>query len=195
MMAVGRRSNADVLNVDKSGIEVDPRGYIKVNDNMETSRKNIFAVGDIVGKQMFTHMANRAAAIAADNVMHGSENKVDFTVVPHAVYSHPQIASVGMREEEARREYDIGVGTAMYKDIAKGEALLDTDSFAKVVIDKKTGNLLGFHIIGPEAPELIQEVVNAMKSGGGSGELYDGIHIHPALTELIPTALNAAASD
>jgi mycothione reductase len=193
MMAVGRRSNADILSVEKAGIELDARGYIKVNDFMETSRKNIFAVGDIVGKQMFTHMASRAAALVADNFLHGAKNKVDFTFVPHAVYSHPQIASVGLKEEEARKNHDVGVGMAKYNDIAKGEALLDTDSFAKVLVDKKTGKLLGFHIIGPEAPELIQEVVNAMKSGGGAGELYDGIHIHPALSELIPTTLNAAA--
>jgi mycothione reductase len=190
MVAVGRRSNADTLEVGKAGVEVDQRGYIKVNDFMETSRKNIFAFGDIIGRQMFTHMATRAAAIVADNVLHDSGIKVDFTVVPHAVYSYPQIASVGLKEEEARRDHDVTVGVAMYSDIAKGEALMDADSFAKAVMDKKTGGLLGFHIIGPEAPNLIQEVVNAMGSGGGTGEIFDGIHIHPALSELIPVTLN-----
>ncbi|MBN1644278.1 MAG: FAD-dependent oxidoreductase, partial [Dehalococcoidales bacterium] len=195
MMAVGRRSNADLLHLDKAGIEVDNRGFIKVDDFMETSRKNIYAVGDIVGKQMFTHMANRAAAIVADNLMQDSKNKVDFNIVPHAVYSYPQIASVGLREEEARKEHDIRVGTAMFSDIAKGEALMDTESFAKAIVDKGAGRLLGFHVIGPAAPEIIQEVVVAMTSGGGIDEIYNGIHIHPAITELVPVALNAALSE
>ena len=192
MMAVGRRSNADLLKVENTGVEVDKRGFIRVNDRMETSKKNIYAVGDANGQQMFTHMANREAAIVAHNVLHGSDMEVDYSAVPHAVYSHPQIASVGLREEEARKEHDIIVGRTAYYDVAKGEAMMETDGFAKAIIEKETDTILGFHIIGPYAPELIQEVVNAMTSGGDADELNEGIHIHPALSELIPTTVNSA---
>jgi mycothione reductase len=191
MMAVGRRSNADLLEVENTGVARDARGFIRVNERMETSRKNIFAVGDANGQQMFTHMANREAAIVAHNVLHGADMVVDYSAVPHAVYSHPQIASVGLREEEARKDHDIIVGRTRYLDIAKGEAMMEADGFAKAIVEKGTDKILGFHIIGPYAPELIQEVVNAMTSGGGIEELNQGIHIHPALSELIPTTVNS----
>lgn len=189
MLAVGRRSNADTLNLDSTGVEVDERGFIKVNQRLETSRKQVYAIGDIIGRQMFTHMANVEAATVAHNVMHGAEVEVDFNSVPHAVYSHPQIASIGLKEEEARQQHKIAVGTVQYSDIAKGEAMLETDGFAKAIVDAETEKILGFHIIGPYAPELIQEVNNAIKSGG-IDELNQGIHIHPALSELIPATIN-----
>jgi mycothione reductase len=190
LVAVGRQSNADVLQVDKTGVEVDERGFIKVNERMETNRKNIFAVGDVNGREMFTHMANREAAIVAHDVLHGADMAVDYGAVPHAVYSYPQIASVGLGEEAARRDHDILVGTTTYYETAKGEALMETEGFAKAIVEKETGKILGLHIIGPYAPELIQEAVNAMTSGGDVDEINKGIHIHPALSELVPIAVN-----
>jgi dihydrolipoamide dehydrogenase len=192
MMAVGRRSNADILQVEKTGVEVDERGFIKVDEHMRASRKNIYAVGDANGRQMFTHMANREAAIVSHNVLRGASLAVDYAAVPHAVYSHPQIASVGLREDEARKEYDILVGRTDYHETARGEAIMEEDGFAKAILSRDTGKILGFHLIGPYAPELIQEVVNAMTSGGNVDELNDGVHIHPALSELIPRVVNSA---
>jgi mycothione reductase len=190
MLAVGRRSNADLLQVENTGVVVDEHGFIQVNEYMRTNRENIYAVGDANGRQMFTHMANREAAIVAHNFTHGTDLTVDYRVVPHAVYSYPHIASVGLREEEARRNHDILVGTTPYYEIAKGEALMETEGFIKVIVEKETENILGVHIIGPYAPELIQEAVNAMNSGGDIDEINDSIHIHPALSELVPTAFN-----
>jgi mycothione reductase len=191
MMAVGRRSNADLLKVENTGVELDKRGFIKVNEYMETNIKNIFAVGDANGQQMFTHMANREAAIVVQNVFYGNKLKVDYTAVPHAVYSHPQIASVGLTEEEARKNHKIMVGRTKYIDVAKGEAMLEKQGYVKAIIERETDRILGFHIIGPYAPELIQEVVNAITSGGSIEEINQGIHIHPALSELIPSTLNS----
>ncbi len=191
MLAVGRRSNADLLKVEKTGVDVDERGFIKVDERMQTNQKNIYAVGDANGRQMFTHMANREAAIVAHNFLHDADMTVDYSAVPHAVYSHPQIAAVGLREEEARKDHDVLVGKTHYYEIAKGEAIMETEGFVKVIIEKETENILGVHIIGPNAPELIQEAVNAMTSGGDIDEINDGIHIHPALSELIPTAVNS----
>lgn len=191
MMAVGRRSNADLLKVENTGLELDNRGFIRVNEYMETSKKNIYVVGDANGQQMFTHMANREAAIVVQNAFHDARRAVDYSVVPHAVYSHPQIASVGLGEETARKEHRIIVGRTRYFDVAKGEAMMETEGFVKVIAEKDTNRILGFHIIGPYAPVLIQEVVNAMTTGGHIDEINEGIHIHPALSELVPTAINS----
>jgi dihydrolipoamide dehydrogenase len=189
LMAVGRRSNADLLKVENTGVELDKRGFIKVDDYLETTKKSIFAVGDINGQQMFTHVANVEASLAADNAIHGGEAKMDYSAAPHAVYSHPQIASVGMTEEAARTTHKVVVGTARYSDVAQGEAMMEETGFAKAVVEADTGRILGFHIIGPYAPILIQEVINAMASGGGINQMQAGMHIHPAITELIPTVL------
>jgi len=191
MMAVGRRPNADILKVENTGVETDKKGFIKVNEYLETNRKDIFAIGDANGQQMFRHMANREAEIVTQNAFYGTKIKVDYSAVPHAVYSHPQIASVGLTEAKAREDYDILIGRTKYFDIAKGEAMMEKQGFAKAIVEKDSSRILGFHIIGPYAPELIQEVVNAMTSGGGMEELGQGIHIHPALSELVQYTLNS----
>jgi len=185
MVAVGRRSNADLLKVESTGVELDKRGFIKVDEYLESTKKNIFAVGDADGQQMFTHVANREATVAWHNSTHKTKIKMDYSVAPHAVYSHPQIASVGLTEENARKDYHVLVGRAKYSDTAKGEAMMEEEGFAKAIVDGHSGRILGFHIIGPYAPELIQEVINAMATGGGAHSINEGMHIHPALPELI----------
>lgn len=191
LIAVGRRSNADLLKVENTGVEIDGRGFIKVNDYLETTKKNIFAVGDANGQQMFTHVANREALVVAQNLLHGTDFKMDYNAIPHAVYSHPQIASVGLTEAQARKDHDISVGRVRYFDVAKGEAMIEEEGFAKAIVEKDSDRILGFHIIGPYAPVLIQEVVNAMTSGGHIDEINEGIHIHPALSELVQTTVNS----
>ena len=190
LMAVGRRSNADLLKVENTGVEVDKRGFIRVNEYLETTKKHIFAVGDINGQQMFTHVANVEASLAADNAIHGSKIKMDYSAAPHAVYTHPQIASVGMTEEAARKAHKVLVGKAKYSDVAQGEAMMEENGFAKAIVEADTGKILGFHIIGPYAPILIQEVINVMASGGSIDQIQTSMHIHPAITELIPEVLS-----
>jgi len=191
LVAVGRRSNADLLKVENTGVEIDGRGFIRVNEYLETSKKNIFAIGDANGQQMFTHVANREALVVVQNMFYSADLKMDYNAIPHAVYSHPQIASVGLTEAQARKEYDMSVGRVRYFDVAKGEAMMEEEGFAKAIVEKASGRILGFHIIGPYAPVLIQEVVNAMTSGGQIDEINEGIHIHPALSELIQTTVNS----
>ncbi len=191
MVAVGRRSNADLLALGNTGVEIDRRGFIKVDEYLETTKRNIFAVGDINGQQMFTHVANEEASLAAYNGIHGSTKvKMDYSAAPHAVYSHPQIASVGLTEEAASKAFKVMVGKATYSDVAQGDAMMERNGFAKAIVEANSRKMLGFHVIGPYAPILIQEVIEAMASGGGIDQIQTSMHIHPAITELIPAVLS-----
>jgi len=185
-VAAGRKSNADLLQVEKTGVEVDSRGFIKVNEYLETSKKNIWAFGDVIGKYMFKHVANREASLVSHNIVHDTKAKMDYHAIPYAVFSHPQIASVGLTEDQAREKYDVLVGKAVYSSVAMGIVMMEQNGFAKVILERKSGRILGFHIIGPYATILIQEVINIMSSGLGTSEpVFQGLHIHPALSELI----------
>ncbi|MFC2169293.1 dihydrolipoyl dehydrogenase [Acidobacteriota bacterium] len=190
LVASGRKSNADLLKVDKTGVDTDERNYIKVNAFLETSKENIWALGDITGKKMFRHSANHEASIVWHNSMHGEKNKVDYRLIPHAVFAYPQIASVGLREDEAKKNYDILVGVAKFSDVAKGKAMMDEQSFAKAIVEKNTWKILGFHIVGPYAPILIQEVINSMTVGGTVMPIIKGMHIHPSISEVAQAAFH-----
>jgi dihydrolipoamide dehydrogenase len=185
LIASGRKSNADLLKVDRTGVDTDEKGYIIVNEFLETSKKNIWAFGDATGKYMFKHVANEEATLAWRNSVQDHKHTMNYSAVPYAVFTYPQIASVGLTEEEAKKNHNIMVGKARYSDVAKGEAMAEIDSFAKTIYDKDEEKILGFHIIGPYASILIQEVINAMALGGKLGFVGQGMHIHPALPELI----------
>jgi mycothione reductase len=190
MIATGRVSNAGILKPEKTGVKLDERGFVKVNEYLETSKKNIYAFGDAIGKQMFKHVANYEAGVAWHNAIHDHKVKMDFSAAPHAVFTHPQVASVGLKEEEAKQQsYKILVGRAPYRDTAMGAAMGYPEGFVKVIVEQETGKILGAHIIGPEASILIQEVVNAMVSETGSfASIAQAMHIHPAMSEVVQNA-------
>jgi dihydrolipoamide dehydrogenase len=190
LVAAGRVPNSDLLKPEKTGVELDKRGYIKVNEYLETRKKNIFAFGDAIGKQMFKHVANYEAQVAWHNSMHDHKVKADYTAAPHAVFTNPQVASVGMKQAEAERAgYKILVGKAYYKDTAQGAAMAEPKGFVKVIVERKSGQILGAHIIGPFASMLIQEVINAMSTSDRSFlPIIRGMHIHPAMNEVVLNA-------
>jgi mycothione reductase len=189
LIATGRSSNANILKPEKTGVKLNEQGFIAVNEYLETSMKNIWAFGDAIGKLMFKHVANYEAGVAWHNANHDHKVKMDYSAAPHAVFTYPQIASVGLKLEEAKQQHKILVGKALYKDTAMGAAMGFPDGFVKVVVEQETGKILGAHIIGHEASILIQEIVNAMVSEGGSyGPIARGIHIHPALSEVVQNA-------
>jgi len=190
MIATGRVSNADILKPEKTGIKVDEHNFIKINEYLETSKKNIWAFGDAIGIQMFKHVANYEAGIAWHNSAHDHKVKMDFSAAPHAVFSHPQVASVGLKEQEAKAQnHKILVGHAHYKDTAMGAAMGFPEGFVKVIIEQETDKILGAHIIGPDASILIQEITNAMVSENGTfAPIARGMHIHPALNEVVQNA-------
>jgi dihydrolipoamide dehydrogenase len=193
LIATGRVSNADILKPEKTGVELDEHNFIKVNEFLETSKKNIWAFGDALGKQMFKHVANYEAGIVWHNSIHDHKVPMDFSVSPHAVFTHPQVASVGLKEAEAKQQQGkIVVGTAFYKDTAMGAAMGFPEGFVKVIVNAESGKILGGHIIGPEASILIQEIVNAMVSETGSfAPIAQAMHIHPAMTEVVQNAFGS----
>ncbi|HXX57648.1 MAG TPA: dihydrolipoyl dehydrogenase [Thermodesulfovibrionales bacterium] len=190
MVATGRRPNADLLKVENTGVETDETGFIKVDDYLRTSKKNIWALGDAIGKQMFTHAGDKEAELAWHNANSKKKVRMDFLAVPHAVFTRPEIASVGLTEEQARKDHDVMVGKAKYSDTVKGSAMGEEESFAKAIVEKKSGRILGFHIIGPDASILIQEIVNAVATGRDMKSVTESMHIFPALSDLITETLN-----
>ena len=195
MVAAGRRSNADLLQVEQTGVRTDSRGFVSVDAHMRTNIPGIYAVGDAIGKQMFRHIANLEATVAARHAFAADDTPMDYSAAPHAVYSYPQIASVGLTAAQAKENHHILVGRARYMDTATGEAMMETDGFAKAIVDRDTRQILGFHVIGPHAPTLVQEVINAMVSGGHIREIAASIHIHPGLPELVQSAFRNLAAE
>jgi mycothione reductase len=193
MIAAGRIPNSDLLKLENTGVEVDRKGFIRVDDFLESTAKQIYAFGDIIGRYMFTHVANREALQAWHNATHGEPSAMDYRGVPHAVFSYPQIASVGLTEAEARKRCKILVGRAQYSEVAKGMAMMEEDGFAKAIVEKDTEKILGFHIIGPEAATLIQEVIDVMAGDGHIDDIRRSMHIHPAMPEIIQRALSNLA--
>lgn len=197
LFAMGRVPNTDILGAREAGIKHNDKGYIPVDDYLQTNVEGVYAIGDVNGRYMFRHAANYEAELAWHNGLHSrSKSKhlipVDYRAMPHAVFTRPQVASVGMTEAEARKEHDTAVGMVSYFETAKGEAMQEKAGFAKAVVNKTDGAILGFHIAGPYADVLIQEVVNAMAGEEGSASVDRGIHIHPSISELIPLALSSA---
>jgi len=188
LIAAGRKSNADVLMVGNTGVNTNEQGYIVVDDFLETTKKNIWSFGDAIGKKMFRHTANHEAELAWQNAIHGKKTRMNYLTVPHAVFSWPEIASVGLTEEQAVKlmgKDDLLVGKGMYSEVARGEAMMETEGFAKAIVHRKSGKILGYHIIGSQASVLIQEVVNSMAAEGNLWTVARGIHIHPALSEVV----------
>jgi len=186
MVSAGRKSNADLLKPENAGIGMDKANFIKVDDYLRTNRKHIWALGDAIGRAMFTHAGDREAEVAWHNATRRKKMKMDFGSVPHAVFTWPQIASVGLTEEQAAKGHEILVGRAAYSDTVMGEAMVEREGFAKAIVEKGTGRILGFHIIGPHAAILIQEVVNAMINKGGLESITGCMHIFPALSNIVP---------
>ena len=191
MVAAGRKSNADILRVENAGVETDSGHYIKVDDYLRTNKRQIWAVGDAIGRAMFTHAGDKEAELAWNNAFSRKKIAMEFGAVPHAVYTHPQIASVGLTEARARKGHEILVGRAKYSDTVMGEAMEEREGFAKAIVEKATGRILGFHIIGPHASILIQEVINAVKHRGDVKSITGCMHIFPALSNLITEALDS----
>ena len=190
LVAVGRVPNSDVLQPEKGGIETDERGWIKVNDYLETNVKGVYAIGDANGKYMFRHVANREAVVAYMNAFHNAEVRMNYSAIPHAVFCHPEVASVGLREDQAIEKYgreNILIGFEEMKSTGKGQGL-NAKGFAKIIVHKESERVVGAHIAGKSASILIQEVATVMSLNAPFHAILHAIHIHPALSEVVSWA-------
>jgi dihydrolipoamide dehydrogenase len=195
MIAAGRGPTTDILHPERAGIKTDNRGWVLTNEFLETSAPNVWAFGDANGKYLFKHKANYDTSIVYYNAVLKRRIPVDYHAVPHAVFTDPEIAGVGLREREAIEKFGqdkVLVGFERYQDTAKGEAMAVKDYFVKVILERDTLRILGAHVIGPQASVLIQEIINLMYTTDQSARpLLDAMHIHPALTEVVQRAFQA----
>jgi len=195
LIATGRAPLSDLLHPEKGGIKTDRRGWIVVNEYLEASQPNVWALGDANGKYPFKHVANHESAIVYYNAVLKRKVKADYHAVPHAVFTYPEIAAVGLREKEAIEKYGADkllIGFYRYEDTAKGEAMDAKDYFVKVIVEQDTMKILGAHIIGPYASVLIHEIIPLMYTQEQSAKpIRDSMHIHPALSEVVDRAFRS----
>ncbi len=191
LIAAGRGSNNDILHPDKAGIKTTDKGWIWVDEYLQSSQPNIWAFGDANGKFLFKHAGNYESILVYYNAVFNKQEKVDYHAIPSAVFTYPEIANVGLREKDAITRFgekNILIGHHKYEDTAKGIAMNIKDCFVKVVLSSE-GKILGAHIIGPQASVLIQEIINLMYTPEQSlTPIHDGMHIHPALSEVVERA-------
>ena len=201
LVATGRRSNSDGLALDLAGVEVDEDGLVVVDEHQRTTAEGVWALGDVSNRFQLKHVSNDEARVVRHNLLHVDRPEAMVTsnheVVPSAVFTSPQIASVGLTEQEAR-ERGLRYVTARqsFGDTAYGWAMEDTSGFAKVLADPDSGRLLGAHLMGPEASNLIQPLIGAMSFGQTAQEVARGQYwIHPALTEVVENLLLGVCVD
>ncbi len=195
LVAAGRGPTTDILHPERGGITTTKEGWIEVNEYLQTSQPNVWAFGDADGRYLFKHVANYETEVVYYNAILKQRVKVDYHAVPHAVFTYPEIASVGLSEKEAVKRYGkekIVIGHYRYEDTAKGEAMNAKGYFVKVIIGRLEGRVLGAHIIGPHASILIQEVINVMYTKDGRYSLVnEAMHIHPSLSEVVQRAFGS----
>ncbi len=191
LVAVGRKANGSMLDVDKAGVNVDQRGIIAVDNQMRTNVPHIYAIGDLVGGPMLAHKATHEAKVAAE-VIAGEKSYFDARSIPSVAYTDPEIAWVGLTELEAREE-GIDYEKAQFPWAASGRALAlgRAEGFTKLLFDKKTDRVLGGAIVGPNAGDLISEIGLALEMGSDAADISLTIHPHPTLSETVAFAAEA----
>ena len=188
LLAAGRIARLDGLGLEQAGVEMEGK-FLGADDTLQTSAPNIWSLGDANGGYMFTHRATYDGPTAALNAIKGQGKKVDYRVVPRAIFTEPALASVGLTEAEARNAgHELKIGTSLFAHSGRAKAIGQTEGMVKLVADAKTGLLLGGHILGPHADDLIHEVVVAMYKDGTFESLTKSIHIHPTLSEAVKNA-------
>lgn len=191
LVSVGRALNTENIGIEHLGMGKGSRGEILVNGKMETNVPGIFAIGDVTGGMLLAHKASAEGIVAAKNIM-GIPCSMDYQIIPSAIFTSPEIASVGLREHQAvEKGISFRKGIFPFRALGKAHAMGEISGIVKVLSDASTDRIIGAHIIGPHASDLIHEAAVAMKAGISSHELAGTIHAHPTLSE----ALMEAAED
>lgn len=191
LVATGRTPNIAGLNLELAGVEYDDKG-IRVNSNYETTAKGVYAIGDVIGGQMLAHVASEEGKVCVENI-YGIKRTVNYNAIPSCVFSFPEVAVVGLTEEAAKeRGLDYIVGKSIFAGNGKAMTLEETDGFIKIIADRSTHKLLGVHIIGPHASDLIHEASLAISHGMSIEQIEETVHAHPTLAEAFWEAVMSA---
>ena len=183
LVSVGRGFNSSGIGLEKIGVKLGPRNEIDVNDHMETNIPGMYAIGDVVGKAMLAHVASAQGKVAVENIL-GHRQRVNYDVIPAGIFTLPEIGRVGLTEQETRdREIHTKIGRFRYGGLGKAQSVGETTGIFKVISDAKSGTLLGAHIMGSHAADLIHEAALAMEVGATVDKLAAMIHAHPTLSE------------
>jgi dihydrolipoamide dehydrogenase len=188
LVAIGRRPVTDGLNLDRVGVTTDEKGFVEVDPHFQTSVPGIYAVGDVIGGKMLAHKGSEEGVVIAERIA-GRDSEMDYFPIPGVVYTHPEIATVGLSEEEAKAAgHEIRVGRFPFSANGRARSMNDTVGFVKLVADAQTDRMLGCHILGPRAGDLIAEVVAAAAFRASVEDIALTVHAHPTLAEAIKEA-------
>jgi len=192
LVAVGMKPRSRGVGLEEIGVEIDQRGFVKTNEFCETNVKGVYAIGDVSGQPMLAHKASKEGEVAAE-VIAGHHAAKDWVTVPGIIFTDPEIATAGLTEEQAKAQgYTIKAGKFPFAALGRAVSIGETDGFVKVVTDTKSGRILGIHIVGPSASDLISEAVLAIETVATAEDMALSIHPHPTLGEALMEA--AAAS-
>lgn len=195
LVSVGRRPYTDGLNAEKAGVKLTERGQIEVNDQLQTSTPNIYAIGDVVRGAMLAHKAEEEGVMVAE-ILAGQKPHIDYNLIPGVVYTWPEVAAVGKTEEQLKAENKAyKVGQFPFRALGRARASSDIDGFVKILADKDTDEILGFHMIGARAADLIAEAVVAMEYRASAEDIARISHAHPTFAEAIKEAALAATEN
>jgi len=183
LVSIGRSFNTKNIGLEVIGTQIGQKGEIKVDEKMMTSVEGVYAIGDVIDGMLLAHVASKEGIIAAKNAM-GADEKIDYSVVPAAIFTSPEIASVGLREYQAKEQgINYITGHFQFRALGKAHAIGEISGLIKVIADKKTDKVLGVHIIGPHASDLIHEAAVAIKASLSVKDVAETIHAHPTLSE------------
>lgn len=196
LIAIGFKPNTADIGLKEVGVNLDKRGFIEIDDRMATNVPGIWAIGDVTGKLLLAHVASAQGIVCAENIAGVETIKFDYRMMPRATYCHPQVASFGLTEAQAKEEgYEVKVGRFPFQVNGKALGLGESGGFIKIITDVKYGEILGAHLIGPEVSELLPELTLAQSMELTAEEIARNVHAHPTLSEVIMEAAHGIVGE
>jgi dihydrolipoamide dehydrogenase len=193
LIAIGFRPNIKDLGLEEVGVKLTERGFIEIDEQMRTSVENVYAIGDVTGQLLLAHVASAMGVVAAESISGVETVKLNYKMMPRATYSHPQVASFGYTEAEAKElGYEVKIGRFPFQPNGKALGLGDYTGFVKIVTDARYGEILGAHMVGPDVSELLPELTLAQRMELTTAEIARNVHAHPTLSEVLMEAAEAA---
>jgi dihydrolipoamide dehydrogenase len=193
LVAIGFRPNTESLGLEQIGVALDDRGAIEIDERMATTVKGVWAIGDVTAKLMLAHVASAMGIVCAENIAGVESTRMNYEMLPRATFSHPQIASFGLTEDQAReRGFEVTVGRFPFQANGKALGMGDYAGWVKLVVDDQYGEILGAHMIGPEVTELLPELTLAQMMELTPAEIARNVHAHPTLSEALMEAAHDA---